>query len=115
MKRLGMWNRLAVVAIALTTLIAPTWFIVSERTRMVEVAGNGYSLCLKAAFAPGGDGSITPESCSQTWFPDDKWYPGWLEWWQAAGFVLLLCVVAYLLLWGAISTAKWIWRGRQVG
>lgn len=115
MKRLGMWNRLAVVAIALTTLIAPSWFIFSERSKMMKVADDGYSRCLKIAFDPRSDGTLTPEVCSQTWFPDDKWYPGWTEWWQTAGVVLLLCVFIYLLLWGAISTVKWVWRGRQVG
>lgn len=113
MKRLGMWNRLAVVAIVLTTLIAPTWIILAERGKIVETNSAGYAKCMEAAFKPDSDGTLGPKSCSEIWFPDDRWYPGWLEWWQTLGVILALCVITYLLAWAAVATVKWIWRGRQ--
>lgn len=113
MKRLGMWNRLAVVLIALTSIVAPTWLIIDQRAHIIETNSNGYKICMKDAALATADGGTSAASCSRAWFRDDQWYPGWTEWWQTAGGVLLLCVIGYALIWLAVALAKWIWRGRQ--
>lgn len=112
--RIGFWNRLALVAIALACLIVPTWITLAERNRIITVNSDGYGACMKAAFSQSADGTLSPQVCTETWFRDDQWYPGWIEWWQAVGAILLVCIVIYLLLWAAVGTVKWVWRGRQV-
>ena len=113
MKRLGMWNRLAIVAIILASLIAPSWIVLAERAEILDRNSTGYEACMKGAFDPKGNGTLSPEFCSQNWFGDHQWYPGWTEWWQLVGAVFALCIFAYLLLWAAVATSKWVWRGRQ--
>mgnify|MGYP000966789817 FL=1 len=112
MKRLGMWNRLAIVAMTLATFITPSWVVLNERAEIVERQSVGYRACLKAALDPRGDGTLNVASCSENWFGDHTWYPGWQEWWQLLGATFLLCVILYFISWAIVAVAKWVWRGR---
>lgn len=115
LRRLGMWNRLAIVAAPLGSLIGSAWIVLSENSEMSAARQKGYERCLESAFSPKSDGSLSAVECWDIWFENNPaYYQGWEEWITLAGFLFALCGVAYLIIWATVATAKWVWRGRQV-
>lgn len=109
--KLGFWNRLAIVTGALTTLIAPTWIVISERIETAEAKQSGYRACMKA-FNEAPD-RYDPNFCAEQWLETDWHGPGWPEWFQAIAAVAFLCLILYLLIAAAVGIVKWVWRGRS--
>lgn len=115
LKRLGMWNRLAVVAAMLVSFGGSSWMVLSDNLKTTRARDGGYQLCVKTAFAPNADGSLSAAECGKIWYTENPaYYQGWQEWWVGVGALLVLCAVAYLLMWASVAIAKWIWRGRTV-
>lgn len=107
--KLGLWNRLAIVAGVLITLFAPTWLIITDRQKIIETHIGGYRNCVESIAIPGS--GLTHDYCYETWL--EYWTPGWLEWFQAAGFAALFAALLYGLIWSIVWTAKWVWRGKN--
>lgn len=114
-KRLGMWNRLAIVAILLFSFGAPSWYIISENMATAASLETGYELCVKAAYAPESDGSLSAVKCGELWDGNDYMYKSWDEWGALVGVAFVFSVLVYGLIRAAVATIKWIWRGRSVG
>lgn len=116
MRRLGMWNRLAIVAATLFSLIFPTvnWFQQAEAIGKLQ--STGYAACTRnTAYVP-IDGKSQFAYCGDLWFKDmSAMRPGWGDWWPEVVMCLVASAIVYLLIWTAVSTIKWIWRGRAVG
>lgn len=114
MRRLGMWNRLALVATVLFSFGWATWTVVSSNAAISESHHAGYQRCVDAAYSPRSDGTLNVNECAKIWLEEnDSAYQGWESWWIGVGAGFLLCAVIYLITWAAVATAKWIWRGRQ--
>lgn len=111
--KLGIWNRLAIVLIALTSLILPTWLIVSSNVKFAKAHEEGYQACVARAMEP-NDGTLTIEACREIWPVGGRTSYGMAQWWEAVGATLIACILLYGLLWVAVSVAKWVWRGREV-
>jgi len=110
--KIGFWNRLAVVAGALFTFITPTWLVLWQQTENSRIRGEGYQTCLRAAYEQRGSGYLNEDRCWETWM-NVRSGPGWTEWWQTVGAMLLLVGVIYLIVLAIVQTCKWVWRGRQ--
>lgn len=108
--RLGFWNRLAVVATVLAVAITPVWTVSSYVGRAQTRNEAFYDLCMKLAKAD-RDRWAAEDRCWQDRvnLPID---PDPSLWWQSALSAFVACVVIYLLIWTAIATARWVWRGR---
>ncbi len=118
MKRLGMWNRLALVLTVLATVIVPAVVYedyLSESYKNREVY---YQMCRRtnAGTANGDmtawlkrDAACMDELTKPVTPPSANFY------WELTYSTILGCVAVYLIIWAAVATAKWVWRGRQVG
>jgi hypothetical protein len=116
MKRLGMWNRLAIVAAVLTLAIAPLWVISDQNRANFEAREAGLRLCRKLNAGTGKDDFEAWMERDQGCF-DEFTRPlpklGWDFYLDALMWTAVICAVTYILIWLTISTAKWVWRGRQ--
>lgn len=112
--KLGIWNRLAVVATSLAALIAPTWIWLDIAGDIDENRRNWHRICLELADHEKAvqDAVAARERCLA-----DALRPhglGWDDWWEFAGGTLIVCGVIYLLIALAVFVSKWVWRGRDV-
>ena len=109
--RLGFWNRLAIVATALTIMIVPTYayldYIADAQTRNEA----WFDMCLE--FPPKNEAAKF-EECRQQYL-EASTNPTGGFWWEVAGATLIICGVLYALIWLAVWIAKWVWRGRNRG
>ena len=108
--RLGFWNRLAVVAGVLFTIISPTWLVVSTNLEYAQVNEEGYSSCIKGVGQNGSD--LTFDSCRNIWLKNGS-HLGFDDWLPLAGAYAALSVFIYVVLWLAVWIIKWIMRGRH--
>lgn len=111
--RLGIWNRLAIVAATLALAIFPTWFIISENIRFAETHEKEYQNCVALALKP-NDGTLTLQVCREIW--PIGGYPsyGWAQWIEMFIATFVFCILVYLIIWLMVWTARWVWRGRQL-
>lgn len=111
--RLGLWNRLAIVATVLAVFIAPAWVIVGIIDDSYEGRDARYDLCMQ--FAQDGPPNEFGEAirlCGEARTASAPYRPTWAEWGELALGTLIVCVVLYGLIWLAAWVAKWVWRGR---
>lgn len=119
--KLGLWNRLAVVATGLALIIAPAAIWLDADKASTENQVVYHELCLTIAE---GDYKRNPDAdayekalnaCNEQAIQDAaKFGPGWDFWWEAVGATAFGCVVLYLLLWAVAATGEWVWRGRGI-
>lgn len=122
--RLGMWNRLAIVATVLAAAIAPLVIQSNMRSEKYEFGGKMGKWCRDTAERDmqrgGGEAasmlvySAALEKCFQQERKDydTKYIDG--MWSTILGGTLIACLVAYLLIAAMVFIARWIWRGRAV-
>lgn len=108
--RLGFWNRLALVAGALTSLILPTWFILDHNAERAEIGSAGYQACMERASQTLEPNAV--DGCWEAWMTNWS-FLGWSDWISGVGATLVGCAVLYLLIAAFVWMAKWVWRGRQ--
>lgn len=108
--RLGFWNRLAIATGVVTTLVLPTWIVISENVKASTARFSGYQLCADVAGKAGAKVSV--QECADIWLGHPDPY-GWSAWVQFAGATAAACVALYLLIALFAATAKWVWRGRR--
>lgn len=116
MKRLGMWNRLAIVAAILFSLIYPTWDFLKKSEAANRLQTLGHEACMKNENYVPVDGKTQFDHCWDFWHVSmAPVQPNWNDWWPLAGISLFLSLIVYLLIRLAVAIAKWIWRGRSAG
>lgn len=108
--RLGFWNRLALVVWVIASISSGTYHVLSSNNKTYKALSAGYELCMKMSGT--GDGSITGEYCYDNWLKNMHTL-GVDDWAAFVGLYALVFAVVYLALWAAVSTGKWIWRGRS--
>lgn len=114
MKRLGMWNRLALVAFVVISLSIPTYWHFEEVGRLQKLEQVGYDACMANKHYRPYEGKTQFEHCWGFWREDFKPVgPSLDNWGINVTMVAILSAIAYLLAWAAVATIKWIWRGRQ--
>lgn len=110
--RLGLWNRLAVVATVLALIILPAWFILSANVDFAERHEQGYQECLRSAMRS-TDGTLTGSACREIWPAVVPYSYGWAQWGEMVIATFVMCVALYGLIWLTVWTIKWVWRGRD--
>lgn len=112
-KRLGFWNRLALVAAVAFSLIYPTYWLVQENAKSAKITNIGYDACMKNRYYRPYEGKTQFDHCWQLWKVDMKpTYPNADDWGIMVTATATLSVILYLLTFGVVWIAKWIWRGR---
>ena len=108
--KLGIWNRLAIVAGAVVTFVGPTWLTLKLNYEAVVRNETGFSDCIRDIGKPNTD--LTYGLCRKIWQPPtDKL--GFAEWFQAALVFAALAASVYACVWLSVWVIKWILRGRQ--
>lgn len=119
MTKIGLWNRLAIVATGLALLIAPLWMMVDQLSGFRDYKKIEYDFCMSDAeeFLANGEAEAyieTQRKCShQRFIFDDPLKPGWREWSVGLAATAMVCGIFYILIWLAAWITKWIWRGRK--
>ena len=108
--RLGAWNRLAIVAGALLTLVGPTWFVISENSKNYKAHFDSYQACI--SLATQREDSKLAESCWDIWMNDYSTF-GWTEWLEGVGIFAVISTILYGMIWLLVWVTKWVWRGRN--
>lgn len=117
MIRLGMWNRLALVASAVATIAVP--LVISEQYVDQAYANREvyFQDCRRANAGTGKDdlnawlerdGKCMDELIKPLPEPSAGFY------WELTYSTAIGCAILYLLIWAIVATAKWIWRGRSI-
>jgi hypothetical protein len=109
--KIGVWNRLAIVATVLALIVLPAWFIVSANIDFAEAHEQGFQRCAERASQP-NDGTLTYKACREIWPIGGQSSYGWEEWREAVVATFIACIVLYGLIWLTVWVAKWVWRGR---
>lgn len=107
--RLGFWNRLALVAWVLASVGGGTYQVLSDNNKTYKALSSGYQTCMKMASE--GDGSVTGDFCYDSWLKNMHTW-GVDDWALFVGVYALGFAVVYLIIWAAVATSKWVWRGR---
>ena len=116
--KLGFWNRLAIVAGALSTFGGATWFWASQSEISMNAIETSYDICIKwAGESLKRDGNYKRYDAEFAQCSDERnrgWdhMPGWTEWWWSALGAFALTLIAYTIIAAVVWTAKWVWRGR---
>lgn len=116
MKRLGMWNRLALVIVTFATFAAPVAIALNIQNDIYESKRVWLDQCYAI-----WDGRELEDgySAGRMECLDDYLKPSetsvWSDYWELALATLIVCAVLYALIWIVVATAKWIWRGREAG
>lgn len=117
LKRLGMWNRLALALTVLAVLLAPPIAGVSVQNQLSQARETWLTDCRRLNEGTGKhDLKGYLEREERCWDDFTKPYdgPSWDFYWEVAYGTLAICAVLYLLIWLTVATVKWIWRGRSV-
>lgn len=120
--RLGLWNRLAIVATVLAFLFAPLAIMTDIAADQAEARELRVANCqsfaeskLKRDIAAGRHPTYPEDSTacySSVWdTPSYAW--NWKAWREFAGGTLAFCAILYGLMWLIVWVAKWVWRGRR--
>ena len=117
MRKLGFWNRLAVVLSGLTLALAPPISIISNDLRQARVYNEIYEKCMAAALQAGDveEQMVQEEFCrSQRLARLDRPSPWTLSNWTVlvTGWGLI-CATIYAVAFAAQWLASWVWRGRE--
>ena len=119
--RLGLWNRLAVVATALAVLIAPLWISFDIASDVSAARHQSYNNCMTIAqqrmelnLERGEPATYTTDmdQCNKE-FLVPGYALNWKDWSEFLGGTLIVCAFIYALLWAFVATAKWVWRSRK--
>lgn len=126
--RLGLWNRLAIVATVLAVMIVPVAIIADINGDQMETQQRNYELCLKWANEAYDHARIeTPAQaaaansklyakiaeCGTEHMGLSKYRPGWKDWREFVGGTLAGCAIIYALIWLIAWTCRWVWAGRR--
>lgn len=109
LNRLGFWNRLALVAAVLVTLVWPTWRAVAENRRQADALDAGFDICL-AARAHDVDAF---DACWDIWLAGRTPAVDLDAWGIYTSLTALGCLAAYGVLWLLTRIGQWVWRGRS--
>lgn len=115
--KLGLWNRLAIVATVLALLIAPPAVMIDIAEDLNSSRDAWYNLCIRATEGLDLEAhSKATQKCIDERYPDNDPYSPftWENWRQFAFATLVFCGVFYLMIWGISATVRWVWRGREV-
>ena len=116
--RLGFWNRLAIVVGGIALVVVPTavWFDMVKSHH--ESRNLSLELCQSIAnrYLERDEYERYRIEDQKCW--DERWNspdtsPGWAVWWELVGGTAVALIVLYLLVWSAVATVKWVWRGRE--
>lgn len=115
MIKLGLWNRLAIVASVMALIVLPLWAVSDANRLASDIAGFGYRICVEQVERrPAADVYAGDEACMKQFEKDfAKLRAGWQVYREALFFTAVACAVAYGLLWLVFAIGKWIWRGRE--
>lgn len=121
--KLGLWNRLAIVLTGLALLVGPLAIQMHEKSYTTEIEFNNYSRCYKAASSKmerdldegrpvtfQADVDVCGENLERRLKVVDPYT--WERWFAYAGAILGIAALIYVLIWLAVITARWVWRGR---
>lgn len=118
LKRLGMWNRLALVLSVLAVAIVPVTIYQSYVSQAYVNREHWYQDCRRIN-AGTGAGDLKAwlqrdEKCTDILTkpiikPSSGFY------WEQVFLTAFACVIVYGLIWIVVATGKWIWRGRDAG
>lgn len=113
-KRLGMWNRLALVLTVLAALIVPAAIAIDISNGLRESQQAWYDLCMSYLKGKELEDSYLDEADKCR---DDLLKPidinAWDGYWTNALWTVVGCAIIYGLLWAVIATIRWIWAGRK--
>lgn len=116
LKRLGLWNRAALVAGVVFSFAVPTWSVYQDVERARKLTDVGYQACMKNEHYVSMDGKSQFDHCWDFWHDLVKpAYPSWDDWWIMVFGAAIAAFLIYGLVWIVIATGKWIWRGREAG
>lgn len=112
--RIGLWNRLAIVATVLACIIAPIWIWLDIAFEIEASRQLWYETCTALA----DDQPVLADSmAAHARCRDQRSEPsslGWDDWREFVGGTFVACIIIYLLIWAIAATVKWVWRGRNV-
>jgi len=116
LKRLGLWNRLALVAGIVFAFAVPTWSVYDDAKKSARLTDMGYQACMKNQNYVSTDGKSQFTYCWDFWHSLVKpARPSWDDWWIMVFGSAIGALIIYGLIWIVIATGKWIWRGREAG
>lgn len=111
--RIGLWNRLAIVASALTMLVLPFYVILQAEAQQQDGNLAQLKLCREIANLKKDD--VAYEGCwplyQRALIASDG--INWSYYREVVLATLIFVAVLYLLIFAVVSTAKWVWRGRS--
>lgn len=113
-KRLGMWNRLALVLTVLAALIVPAVIAIDISNSLYESQQAWYDLCMSYLKGKELEASYLAESdkCRA-----DLLKPlgtsVWDDYWINAFWTVVACAIIYAFVWAVVATIRWIWAGRK--
>jgi hypothetical protein len=114
--RLGVWNRLAIVATGLGLLIAPVAFQIKIAGEIEEARSIWYNSCLDIARErPLEEMAAAIRDCDEERSRAQKAHSAWrwALWLEFAIATLITCAIFYTLIWGSVSVVRWVWRGKD--
>lgn len=113
-KRLGMWNRLALVLTVLAALIVPAAIAIDISNGLRESQQAWYDLCMSYLKGKELEDSYLDEADKCR---DDLLKPidinAWDDYWTNALWTVVGCAIIYGFLWTVIATILWILAGRK--
>ncbi|MEX3930856.1 hypothetical protein AB4Y32_03385 [Paraburkholderia phymatum] len=120
-KKLGVWNRLAIVFTVLITLGVSAYFGIRDDQRIGKMGGDGWNSCRTASIQRGHNyGSFWNDPDFKKCVAENE------EFVESQELIILtkytpnrmlatlaVCGLVYLLIWLSVSVIKWVLRGRQ--
>lgn len=112
--RIGMWNRIAIAASALASLVLPTLAWMDVASMNADARKFGLASCRTEVYSMSASAEVqdTVAACDKLWLPINAWQPGWDLWAQLFGFTVIACALAYGVIWLLVWSVKRILRGR---
>lgn len=120
-----MWNRLALVATALTIAVAPVVIQSSMYSQGQQIQESLFGYCLDAASnkltrdvrnGTAQTYQADVDACRASWEKHDRdsTITTWRNWRELVVGTAAACAVLYVLLWLVGYVGRWIWAGRKV-